>query len=157
MLLFLKKIFYFLFPANTIWARILLIYKEQLLLVKHRYHKNYVFFPWWWVKHWELPIDCLLRELKEEIWLDLFDKKDEIKLFWIYNNTIENKNDYIFLFVYKIEDIDDNLDNIKPKSFEILEISWHDKNNLPNNISPGAKRRIQEYISLPNEIIMKKW
>jgi ADP-ribose pyrophosphatase YjhB (NUDIX family) len=64
---------------NTIenwWYRIsakALIYndKGEFLLCKEN---NWLWdLPWWWLDHLENPIDCIKRELKEEMWLEAIE------------------------------------------------------------------------------------
>lgn len=44
--------------------------KKEILLV-HRNDYNLRNLPWWGLEEWESPRECVIREVKEETWLDV--------------------------------------------------------------------------------------
>ena len=64
---------------------------NQILMAKRK-DNNLWNLPGWWVENLESPWDAVIREVKEETWLDI---KVE-KLIWIYAKN--NRNDIVFCF-----------------------------------------------------------
>jgi 8-oxo-dGTP pyrophosphatase MutT (NUDIX family) len=85
----------------------------------------------------ETAINAVKRELLEEVGVTPMSPP---KLFGIYHNTKFKPDDHVALYV--IEEF------IKEKSDdpEIEAIKWFPMDKLPQNISPAAKRRIEEYL-----------
>jgi 8-oxo-dGTP pyrophosphatase MutT (NUDIX family) len=130
-----KNIIFSLFGQRTIGARILLIKDNKILLVKHTYQNG------WYtiggaVERGESPLNAIHRELKEEVGVTL---KNPPTLFSIYYSRFEKRDDYIVLYIgndYTQEDVNSN---------EILDKRWFDLDNLPVDVTPATKRRIDEY------------
>jgi hypothetical protein len=59
-------------PIKTIW--ILLIKENAVLLVKNKGSSSHILntfgLPWWKLQEWETFIQCAIRELFEETWLN---------------------------------------------------------------------------------------
>ncbi|HMT26992.1 MAG TPA: NUDIX domain-containing protein [Candidatus Absconditabacterales bacterium] len=117
-------------------------------MVKHKYH-NDLFLPGGGLHNGEEFVSALKRELKEELNLDII----ELELFGVYQNMKEYKMDTIVLFI-SFQEID--LKNISLIDEEIELFMMADINNLPENISPGTKRRIEEF-KLKKNPIVGKW
>lgn len=118
----------------TAGARIILIYNNRVLLVKHTYQEQW-YLPGGGIKKGETFEQAIRREIKEELGGQL----EELKLFGVYNNFYESKNDHIVIFVCDKFSISGKTDR------EIESFDYFDINNLPSNISSGTKRRIEEY------------
>ncbi len=144
----LVHLYWRIFRPKTLWTRLFLINDNKILLVKHKYH-NDLFLPWGWLHNWEEFVSALKRELKEELNLDII----ELELFWVYQNMKEYKMDTIVLFI-SFQEID--LKNISLIDEEIELFMMADINNLPENISPWTKRRIEEF-KLKKNPIVGKW
>ncbi len=126
-----------LLGTRTIGARILLIKNNKILLVKHTYQ------PGWYtiggaVERGESPLKAIERELKEEVGVTLTTLP---QLFSIYYSKFEKRDDYIVLYVGS-EHIEE-----MSSSNEIAEKKWFDLDNLPEDVTPATKRRINEYRS----------
>jgi ADP-ribose pyrophosphatase YjhB (NUDIX family) len=118
---------------------------KQILLVKHTYTNEW-HLPGGKVSKGENLLDALKRELSQEIGLE---KINNIELLGTFSNFYEFKSDYISVFIINDFDIK------KVDHFEIEKISFFEINNMPTNISPGTKRRIEEYIE--NKKLDYKW
>ncbi len=131
--------------ARTIWrvtkpittgARILLIVDNNILLVKHTYQEEW-YLPGGGVKRGETFEEGIRRELKEELGAELCD----MKFFGVYNNFYECKNDTIVIFISENFTLSGKTDK------EIETFDFFPLDNLPDEISPGTRRRIAEYIN----------
>lgn len=118
----------------TAGARILLIKDNKVLLVKHTYQKE-LYLPGGGVKRGETFEQAIRRELMEELGTQL----SGINFFGVYNNFYEFKNDNIVVFIsdnFTLSGITDN---------EIDSFDFFNLDELPENLSPGTRRRIEEY------------
>ena len=105
-----------------------------------------------------MPIECLVRELREEIGINLSEQKERLRLFGIYNNTLENKNDYILVFLCRLFEKEyQDFTHITPNSYEISEVCWQDIGASDHLPSPGTRRRIEEFLGKPDTVTMGKW
>lgn len=129
------SLFYWkVFQPTTVGVRILLIKNKKVVLVKHSYQTQW-YIPGGGVRKRETYEEAIKREVKEE-----FDGTIiSMKLFGVYTNFYEGKNDHIIIFASS------NFKVGKTKSGEVEDIRQFSLNRLPSNISPGSKRRIAEY------------
>lgn len=118
----------------TAGTRVILIDNNKVLLVKHTYQNEW-YLPGGGIKKGETFEQAIRREIKEELGGEL----EELKLFGVYNNFYESKNDTIVIFVCDKFFLSGKNDK------EIETFNYFDINDLPLNISPGTKRRIEEY------------
>jgi 8-oxo-dGTP pyrophosphatase MutT (NUDIX family) len=133
----LKNAIFAIFAKQTIGVRMLLLNKdEEVLLVKHTYQKGWYTIGGG-VESKETPMGAMLRELKEEVGVTLTSK---LKLFSVYYSRNEKRDDYIIFYIGRggIQE--------KADSPEIAEQQWFALDKLPDDISPATKRRIQEYL-----------
>jgi ADP-ribose pyrophosphatase YjhB (NUDIX family) len=133
----MRKIYWKIIKPTTIGIRAIIENQEnQILLVKHNYASQW-YLPGGKLKKGEDLLKGLERELIQEIGMSNFKVS---RLLGTYLNNYESKFDYISVFVIKEFSIS------AKKHFEIEKITYFDNNNLPKNISPGTKRRINEYL-----------
>jgi ADP-ribose pyrophosphatase YjhB (NUDIX family) len=116
-------------------ARAMLIKGDEILLVKHTYKKMW-HFPGGGLKAGETYEDAVKRELKEELNAEVY----KLELFGVYNSCYEGKNDSIVIFLCN----DFELFQKKP-DFEIQAFKYFKLHDLPEDISPGSLKRINEY------------
>lgn len=84
---------------NMIASWILIDKNNRVLLIKRKFNKkslpNHWSFPWWTQEEWESPEETVIREVKEEVWLD----------FEITNLFSEEKwgdlSNYFYRFLWK--------------------------------------------------------
>ncbi|WDV47852.1 NUDIX domain-containing protein [Clostridiaceae bacterium M8S5] len=120
---------------TTVGVRIILIKNNKVLLVRHTYD-NYWYLPGGGVKKKESFERAICRELKEELGTEIYD----MKLFGVYNNFYENKNDNIIMFESKKFKIHDK------SSIEIEEYKFCKIDDTLKGLSPGTRRRLKEYL-----------
>lgn len=134
----LVSVFWRLFKPNTVGVRVAVLNnKNEVLLVKHSYRKNY-FFPGGGVLKKEKFNKAAKRELFEEIGLTLNEKDFVFR--GIYQYFEEGKNDVIAFYTVKLlSDVKINVDNI-----EIVEATWFKLDQLPTDLSHGVKERLVE-------------
>lgn len=130
----LCKILWRITKPTTLGVRVLMIEQNKILLVKHTY-QDYWYLPGGGVKKGEIFEEAIQREVKEEIGARLID----YKLFGVYNNFYEYKNDSIVIFH------SDNFTFTGETDREIESYKLFKLSELPSNISRGTKRRIQEH------------
>lgn len=116
---------------------------NQILMAKRK-DNNLWNLPGWWVENLESPWNAVIREVKEETWLDI---KVE-KLIWIYAKN--NRNDIVFCFHCSI---------VWWKLTKTNESSdfwrfWLD--NMPENIIRRHKERILNFLNNPENIVLVK-
>ena len=109
--------------------------EEEILLVKHTYQ------PDWYtigggVESGETPRQAMERELKEEVGITL---TSPLELFSVYYSRNEKRDDYIIFYIGHggTQEI--------VTSLEIAEKRWFPIKELPQDLSPATRRRIQEY------------
>lgn len=129
------------------WYRIsakALIYNEKwdFLLCKE---SSWVWdIPGWWLDHLEKPDVCIIRELKEEMWLDVLSIKKNPKYF-VTAHKVESKTRPWLANVFyevKVKDL-----NFTP-SDECVEIGFFNTETI-NNIETFIN--VKEFINLLNE------
>ena len=110
--------------------------KGKILLVRHTYIDGW-YLPGGGVKPHEGLREAAQRELLEEVGLVC----GETSLFGVYESQAEGKRDLIFIFQGEV------VSEQGAKEGEIEEWKWFDLQSLPEGVSPGTKRRIEEYQS----------
>jgi 8-oxo-dGTP pyrophosphatase MutT (NUDIX family) len=125
-----------LIGMQTIGARAIVINPQnQVLLVKHTYQPHW-YTPGGGIQNGESIKAGLLRELKEEVGIIA---TGEVELFGIYHHTYLNVSDHPIIYIVK------QYNQIESHSPEIESMQWFDYDYLPAMISPGTKRRLDEY------------
>ena len=127
------------FVRRTVAARALVLKDKKILLVKHTY------MPHWYiigggVNSKESPLQAMSRELLEEAGLYTLSPPE---LFGIYYHVHQGHDDYVVVYICK--DFKEE-DYICPH--EIAEKRWFPLDALPEDMSPGCLRRIQEYLKI---------
>lgn len=120
--------------------------REKVLLVRHTYIDG-SYLPGGGVKKFEDPEAAIMRELKEELGLEIRN----CVLFGVYSNYSESKSDTVIVLLCDA-DIPDNTVG----SREIRSFGYYSMRDLPSDISPGTQRRIDEYLT-DNFPVMGKW
>ena len=129
------RLYWRLFRPKTSGARALVLHDGKILLTKN-INSGHWSFPGGKVDYPETPESCVVRELKEELDLDI--EKTEFKL-GEYVSAREGKTDTIHIFVISVAS-----DYFK-KQWELQDAIWFDLEGLPIDVSPATGRRIGEY------------
>lgn len=147
----------FLYRANQFFSRftgrqtcgvraIVLNNKNEILLVRHSYIDGW-YLPGGGVEPSESFFDAIRRELKEEVGIDTGVHPQTV--LGTYFSTQEGRYDRIVLFLFR------NCSQSYSNDPEIAEYQWINPCNLPNEISPATRRRIQEFST--GSVIESKW
>ncbi|QQG37570.1 MAG: NUDIX domain-containing protein [Candidatus Kaiserbacteria bacterium] len=118
-------------------VRLILVQERRVVLVSHWYA------PWAWtlpgggVSKKEAPEDAAMREAKEETGFEVKTIAGEIGT---YTGSMGKKDK---VRVYYTGDFEGSL-AMRP-NLEIMARSWFDLDNLPEELSPANKRRIEAY------------
>lgn len=136
LLAFGRSIAWFITRPVIVGVRVFLVQEGQVLLVRHSYEDLW-FLPGGGAKRGETLEQAARREAHEEVGAEIQD----MRLFGMYTNLKEYKTDHIAVF----EAI--GFTTSTAARGEIAEIRWFPLGNLPANLSPGQRRRIEEYRS----------
>ena len=143
----IATIYWKIFRPQTFGVKLLLINDGKVLLVEHSYTRGY-HLPGGGVKSGEMFEQALKREILEELGLYFND----IQLFGVYQNTKQGKIDTVITFI-STTPVDLNKAKL---SNEINRADFFSLDILPENITPGSRKRIQEYLS-NNFPTAKEW
>lgn len=125
-----------LIGAKTVGARALVVHKGQGLFVKHTYQKGWYTIGGMVDKD-ETTLQAVSRELFEEVGLTPLEKPE---LFGVYHSNQEKRDDYVAFYIVK------KFEMKEAYSPEIADKQWFSLNNLPEEITPATKRRVEEYL-----------
>ncbi|MPM57654.1 RNA pyrophosphohydrolase [bioreactor metagenome] len=131
---FLNRIFWRITKPTTIGVRAMLLKENTILLVKHTYHDSW-YLPGGRIKKGEIFEQAIRRELYEELDCELHS----IRLFGVYNSFNEYKNDSIVIFYSDDFSLSGKTDG------EIERYDFFKLNKLPEEVSMGTRKRIEEY------------
>jgi len=131
----LRVYWYFVRPV-TLGVRILLIKEGKFILVKHSYQDAW-YLPGGGVKRGETLEQAIHREAAEECGAIL----NQIRFVGVYDNLVDYKSDHVSLFLSEDFTLNKVMDN------EIERVSAFAIQQLPENISPGSRRKIEAYIN----------
>lgn len=106
------------------------------LLVRQKY-QSYWSLPGGGVESGESSRSAAVREVQEETGVRILP--EDSKLFSVYFSKREYKSDHILLFVSKSAGR-----QVLESDFEIEEVAWFRAEELPKDVSPATKRRINE-------------
>ena len=131
----LSRAFWLLINPLSVGVRILLIRNSQIILVKHVYEDCW-YLPGGLVERGESLEFAVRRESLEEVGAQIRN----LALFGAYSNHHTGKRDHVIVFISKDFDISGKTDE------EIEQWGFFDLHALPDNMSAGSSKRIQEYI-----------
>lgn len=133
----LRRLYWWIARPETRGVRAILTDTDgNILLVQHKYQEGW-FLPGGKVSRHESDEDALRRELREELGIETVSN---IKKLGEYTNTYEYKKDIIVVFVVR------GFSQKPKKHFEIEDQQTFNPQNLPEGVSPGTRRRIEEWL-----------
>jgi 8-oxo-dGTP pyrophosphatase MutT (NUDIX family) len=118
----------------TVGVRVLLLREQSVLLVRHTYQDAW-YLVGGGVKGGESLEQAIRREATEEVGAEL----EDLELLGVYSNFYEGKSDHVAVFVCKVFALTGRTDR------EIEEFRFYHLNHLPDVVSPGTRRRVEEY------------
>ncbi|MEP7217096.1 MAG: NUDIX domain-containing protein [Anaerolineaceae bacterium] len=119
----------------TLGVRVLLVRDGEVLLVRHTYRKGW-FLPGGGVKRRETLEEAARREAREEVGATI----GAVHLMGAYSNFVEATSDHVVVFVSESFELHPN------QSAEIAECRFFPLTSLPEGVSAGSLRRIEEYL-----------
>ncbi len=134
----LRRIYWFIFRPLNLGCRVIVEHDEKILLVKMSYHNSW-FLPGGGVDKGETFSQAAIRELFEECRIQV----NNLWLQGVYLNTQMGAIDHVAVFVAR------DYDGTQPEvdGREVVEAKFFQKNNLPKDLSPGHRRRLNEYMA----------
>ena len=128
------QVYSFIFRPLTLGVRIMMMQDGKVLLVRHTYLEGW-FMPGGGVKRNETLDQAARREAHEEVGAQL----NEISLMGAYTHFLEWKSDHNILFFSDDFTLNGRHDR------EIAEARFFPLDNLPDNLYPSHRRRLEEY------------
>jgi len=122
-----------------------LVVDEQgrILLVEQTYRTGW-YLPGGGVRRKEPLDEALRRELREEVGVEPAETPRLLGLYW---NFAESKSDYVAVFVVE------RWQRRPASSLEIAGDAFFAPTELPDDVSPAARRRIAEYTSGARDVV----
>ena len=122
---------------RTRGVKVLVVHADgHVLLVRNSYgNTGHFVLPGGGIRPFEAPLAAALREVREEVGLDL----SAVHLLSVHASTAEGKRDSIHLFHGEAEGTPSN------DSREIEEAAFFALDALPDGVSPATQRRIEEW------------
>ena len=130
----------------TLGARIILVRDGRALLVRHTYRDSW-FLPGGGVRKGETLEAAARREAAEELGATLGD----LRLLGLYSNFFEHKSDHVAVFVCE------NFTMTGETDAEIARFRFFPPDALPEGVSPGTRRRVEEYTTGRHKPIVGSW
>jgi ADP-ribose pyrophosphatase YjhB (NUDIX family) len=128
------QLVWFLTRPVTLGVRLLPVEGDNVLLVRHSYQAAW-FLPGGGVKRNETLEQAVRREAAEECGAEL----GHLELVGAFTHFYDYKNDHIVLFLSREFRLSGKTDR------EIEQLAFFPLDQLPDDITPGSRRRIEEY------------
>lgn len=127
---------------KLICSSYLLLIKNNKILLGLRQNTGYMdgFYsvPAGHKEEGESVLGCLVREVKEEIGIDIDPKKAK------FVHTMHRKdNDERADWFFEVKEYNGELQNMEPE--KCAELNWFDLSSLPQNTTPYIKQAIEQY------------
>ncbi len=142
----LSRLRWYLTRPITLGVRLILLREGEVLLVQHTYQSSW-YLPGGGVEKGENLEQAARREAGEELGARLGD----LRLFGIYTNFYDYKNDHVVVFLCDDFELAGTIDR------EIEAWSFFALDTLPEGLSPGSGRRLEEYCRGPVESSAGIW
>jgi 8-oxo-dGTP pyrophosphatase MutT (NUDIX family) len=130
----------------TVGVRLILEKGQAVVLVKHTYQYGW-YLPGGGVKRGETLEGAARREAAEE----LGAKLGELYLLGAYTSFYEGKSDHVIVFSCNDFTLTGETDR------EIARCEFFRFDELPEDVSPGSLRRIQEYVGGDGSPVYGMW
>lgn len=130
----------------TLGVRVIMAREGSVLLVRHSYQPHW-YLPGGGVKRGETLEGAARREAAEEAGATLGD----LTLFGVYTHLVEGKSDHVVVFACT------DFEWSERSSREIEKVRMFDMTRLPEDVSPGTRRRVEEYLRGPRVALADWW
>ena len=130
----------------TLGVRVLLVKEGSVVLVKHTYHDHW-YLPGGGVKRGETLEDAARREAAEEVGATL----GELRLVGAYSSFREHKSDHVVVFACG------EFTLAGGAHWEIEGVESFGVGDLPEDVSPATRRRIEEYVGGAELPVVGRW
>jgi 8-oxo-dGTP pyrophosphatase MutT (NUDIX family) len=132
-------LYWWMSRGMTLGARAAVFDPEgRVFLVKHSYVSGWQ-MPGGGVENNETIMDALRRELREEGRIELLE---EPVFHGIFFNRKISRRDHVAIYVVR----NFRQDRLPEPNYEITECGYFDPKNLPDDVTPGTRRRISEIV-----------
>ncbi len=125
-------------------ASYLILLRDYKVLMLRRFNTGYgngkYSLPSGHVEAGENFTQCMIREAKEEIGVDLETKKLKVAHVIHGDFGITKNNERVNTFFIS-EEWEGNIENMEPEKCD--DLSWFDLNNLPENITPEVLQALE--------------
>jgi 8-oxo-dGTP pyrophosphatase MutT (NUDIX family) len=130
----LAKVYWFITRPVSAGVRVLMVRDGQVLLVRHSYQDGW-FMPGGGIKRGETLVQAAHREASEECGATL----GNLELLGAYTQFFAYRNDQVILFY------SDQFTLSGKSDAEIEQVAFFPPDQLPEDTSPGHRRRIEEF------------
>jgi 8-oxo-dGTP pyrophosphatase MutT (NUDIX family) len=127
----------------TIRCRALIVNNEKLFVVKHGEEFDYYALPGGKLEVGENPLECIKRELKEELGVEVKQAKLAYVYRWVKEATNEENLEFIFLIPDSESFVDISANN-RSHAFEIVDMKWLDKDSDIKVLPDFIKKEFKE-------------
>ncbi|MGE0634623.1 MAG: NUDIX domain-containing protein [Pseudobdellovibrionaceae bacterium] len=135
----LQRIYWKIRKPLTMGTRVIVEKEDSILLVQMTYMRGW-FLPGGGVDKGETFYTSAKRELQEECGLEASD----LKLLGVYLNRKHGKVDHVAVYLAPPPGSDPSIQDPR----EIRAVRYFHKNELPADLAPGHRRRIEEFYGL---------
>ena len=133
----IRRLYWWIARPETRGVRAILMDADgNIILVRHKYQEGW-FLPGGKTSRHESDENALRRELREELGVEIVSRPERLGE---YTNTYEYKKDIIVVFIVR------SFSQKPKKHFEIEDQQIFNPQNLPEGVSPGTTRRIEELL-----------
>jgi ADP-ribose pyrophosphatase YjhB (NUDIX family) len=131
------RIYIFIVRPVTFGVRVLLVKDSRVLLIRHTYRGGW-HLPGGGIQRGETVETAARREVREETGAEM----GAVQLMGVFSNLENRASGHNVLFACEEFDITGKPDH------EIAEVRFFQRNELPADMFPGHRRRIEEYVNM---------
>ena len=135
----LRRVWWIALRPKTVGASALVVDGDKFLLIRQSYGTRRWTLPGGAVKRNETLKEAAVREAHEEAGIQVNDL-DAVTLLGVYGNFKSGKSDHLAVFVIR------DWEQKPVDTIEISDCGFFAFDELPEETSGGARRRIEEYL-----------
>lgn len=127
----IRRLYWFAFRPRTFGVKCLIEHNGRWLMIRNSYGRGHWTLPGGKVGRGEDPRTAAMREVHEEVGIDL----DDVRAIGDYYTTREHKRDTVYCFVARVASPAHTIDE-----GEIAEAAWFATSKLPSFRAPSVDR-----------------